>query len=492
MPQPAEGSPAPTVRFPHRSRRGVLVGLSAMQLAAAGVGVVALLAALTAGGIPRALQLAPAWGGLAAVIWVRRAGRPVVDWAPLILAYLWRRMTGQLRWLAHPATRPQQEGALHLPGAAGSLRVITAPSRHFGALYDPHARTLTVVVRAAARAFALLDPSVQTDQVDGWGRALATLARTGHLRAVQVVERTVPDAGDALIRHADRQARPIAPPAEPIYRDLIQAAGPAAAPHETYVALAIDLRAARRVINRAGGGLSGACAVAGQLLASFGQSARQAGLLSLGWLTAEEIAAVMRTAYDPAVLPALQRWSPSSTSSTARAAPAAAGPLVQMETPDHLVTDTACHTTYWVHDWPRTESHAGFLHQVLFAPGVRRTVSLTYRPSSIDAALRDVQRRKASVVADAAERARRGRVEAEAHGIEYADVQDRERQLIAGHADVRFTGLVTVSADTRQALAEACAAIETAAGHAGIDLRRLTWQQASAFTAAALPLARPL
>ncbi|QNT92334.1 lipoprotein [Streptomyces griseofuscus] len=160
-----------------------------------------------------------------------------------------------------------------------------------------------------------------------------------------------------------------------------------------------------------------------------------------------------------------------------------------VEKSDHIATDSAVHSTYWVENWPRTETSAGFLHQLLFTAGVRRTLSLSYEPKGLDAALRDVQRKKASVIADAAERARRGQVDSEADSIEYQDIKSRERQLIAGHADVALTGLLTVSADSEEELRSACAVVETAAVGAQLDLRPLTWQQAEAFTAAAMPLA---
>ena len=485
-----EAEPAPPVaKFPHRSRRGLMLGMSPAQLAAAAMALGCVMVSLTSGGLILAAELFPLWALAAGLVWVRRGGMAVVDWVPVLARYVLRRARGQLTWLARPATRPVKEGLLHLPGAAGSLRVVSAPGNEFAAIHDPHAGTLTVVARVASRAFALLDPSTQTSHVEGWGRTLAALARAGHVRAIQVLERTVPDSGDALARHFTDYRRPGPAAAHGIYGDLVEQAGPAAAPHETYVALAFDLRAARRLVTEAGGGLSGAFAVLGKLAAVFNQSARQSGLISLGWLGPKDIAAVVRTAYDPAALPALQRWSPAPL---AQAAPHAAGPVVQVEEPERLRTDSAHHTTYWVENWPRVETSPGFLHQVMFCAGVRRSLSLTYRPASVDAALRDVQRRKASIVAEAGERRRRGRVETEAHSLEYADVQERERQLIAGHADVAFTGLITVSADTPDLLRSACAHVETAAVNAQIDLRRLTFRQAQAFTAAALPLARPL
>ncbi|MET7843717.1 SCO6880 family protein [Streptomyces sp. NPDC005356] len=477
-----------TVKFPHRSRRGVLLGLSAPQLIVVAVTGLLLLAVLLSAGVTGALKLIPLWALALAAVFMRHRGRSLADWAPIAVRYALRRFQGQLVWLTRPSTRPQREGLLHLPGTAASLRVTTAPGGRFGAVHDPHEGTLTAVVKVSSRAFALLDPATQTSNVSGWGRTLAALARTGHIARVQVLERTVPDSGDALNRYWDQHGDAQSPLAGPIYRDLLSAAGPAAAPHEAYVALALDLKAARRLINQAGGGLTGGFAVLAQLTSTFDQAARNSGLMPSNWLHATQIAAVIRTAFDPKVSAALDQWSASGRP---QADPAAAGPVVLVEKADRIRTDSAHHATFWIENWPRIETSPGFLHQLLFTSGVRRTLSLTYEPKGLDSALKDVQRKKATVIADAAERARKGQVDSEEDSVEYADIKQRERQLIAGHADVALTGLLTVSADSAEQLNAACAAIETAAVAALIDLRPLTWQQAEAFTNAALPLARP-
>ncbi|WP_165983957.1 SCO6880 family protein [Streptomyces sp. YIM 98790] len=475
------------VKFPHRSRRGVLLGLSWPQLAVVSTAGALLLATVMASGLPGVLALAPLWAAVAAAVLIRRQGRSLIDWAPVLARYTLRARAGQRAWLARPVSRPATAGLLHLPGATASVRVVTAEGSDAAALFDPRARTLTAVARVQSAAFALLDTATQNAHVTAWGRALAALSRSGHIACLQVLERTVPDSGDALARHWSQHGRPQAPVAGEVYADLVAAAGPAAAPHETYLALALDCKAARRLISQAGGGLAGAFTVLGQATTSLTQAARNAGLTMAGWLTAPEIAAVIRTAYDPKALSALQQWSEAGR---AQADPAAAGPVVQIEEPDRLVTDTARHATYWVENWPRTETSAGFLHQLLFSAGVRRTFSLIYAPRALEAALRDVQRRKATILADAAERRRKGMVDREADSVEYADVKARERQLIAGHADVGLTGLLTVSADTDSQLDAACAQIETAAVAAQIDIRRLLFQQPAAFALAALPLAR--
>ncbi|WP_411573534.1 SCO6880 family protein [Streptomyces fradiae] len=477
----------PTVKFPHRSRRGVLLGLSAPQLIVVATCGLLLLGVLLTSCVTGARQLVPLWAVVLAAVFIRHRGRALADWAPIAIRYALRRFRGQLVWLTRPSTRPQREGLLHLPGTAASLRVVTSPDGRLGAVHDPHQATLTAVVKVSSRAFALLDPATQTGNVSGWGRTLAALARTGHIARVQVLERTVPDSGDALNRYWHEHGNAQTPLAGPIYGDLLAAAGPAAAPHEAYVSLALDLKAARRLINQAGGGLTGAFAVLSQLASTFDQAARTSGLMPAGWLPAHEIAAVIRTAYDPKASAALDRWSDSARP---QADPAAAGPVVLVEKADRIQTDSAHHATFWIENWPRIETSPGFLHQLLFTTGVRRTLSLTYEPKGLEAALKDVQRKKATVIADAAERARKGQVDSEEDSVEYADIKQRERQPIAGHADVALTGLLTVSADTSEELNAACAAVETAAVAALVDLRLLTWQQAEAFTNAALPLAR--
>ena len=65
-----------------------------------------------------------------------------------------------------------------------------------------------------------------------------------------------------------------------------------------------------------------------------------------------------------------------------------------------------------------------------------------------------------------------------------------EQELVAGHRDLRFVGLLTVSAPTPAELDAACAATESAAAQSMCEILRLVGQQGQAFAAAAVPLAR--
>ncbi len=344
-----------TVKFPHRSKRGILLGLTLPQLVLVSSALALLLVTVVSTGLLGAIVLAPLWAGVAALVVIRRNGKSLIDWAPIVIRFARRRRGGQTLWLARPVTRPRQDGTLHLPGTAASLRVVTPgdSANQAAAVHDPHGQTLTAVARVSSRAFALLDPATQNHNVSGWGRALAGIARTGHVASVQVLERTVPDSGDTLVRHWTQQGRPETPVAGQVYSELVASAGPAAAPHEAYLAISLDLKAAKRLISQAGGGFTGAFTVLEQTTSAVALAARSAGLMVTGWLTAREIAAVIRTAYDPRALSGLQQWSQSGR---AEADPAAAGPVVQVEEYDRVATDSARHVTYWVEDWPRTET----------------------------------------------------------------------------------------------------------------------------------------
>ncbi|MBR7503823.1 PrgI family protein, partial [Mycobacterium tuberculosis] len=79
-----------------------------------------------------------------------------------------------------------------------------------------------------------------------------------------------------------------------------------------------------------------------------------------------------------------------------------------------------------------------------------------------------------------------------ATSAELDDVLQQEADLTAGHGVLRVSGLVSVSAPTVDELDAAVAAVEQAAIQASCETRRLVGQQAQAFTAAALPLCRPV
>lgn len=469
-----------TVRFARLPRRGLLLGLSAPRLACVAAACAVLIAAMFTAGSIGAVVTSPAWVGLVALAFARWGGRPVIEALPTAGHYLARRATGQTRFRARPG-RPRPAGSLALPGDAAALRFLLDETSGTAVLHDPHEQTLTVAALVQHPAYVLLAPAEQARRVHGWGRALASLASCGSGVRVQVLEISQPDAGRGITGwwalHGVKQ-----PDAWAVrqYESLMRTAAPTASTHRTVIALCLDLRAARAHIRQSGRGLRGAVAFLRQEMTSFEASLRAADLHLACWLGDAELAAVLRGAYEPGY----------DAHDDVACSLEQAGPMAVDEHWDHLRHDTAYSAVVWINEWPRVQAPPFFLHTLVFQPGIRKTISLTAQPIPADVAMREIRKAKVEYATEAAQKARIGAIADLSDTVEAGDVLDRERALISGHADVRFTGLIAVTAPTRDGLEAAVAEIRRAAIQSGCETRRLYGQQARAFTAAALPLAR--
>jgi hypothetical protein len=222
-----------------------------------------------------------------------------------------------------------------------------------------------------------------------------------------------------------------------------------------------------------------------QHLTSFRQTAIDAGLQPGAWADPATIARLLRTSFDPG--------SVASRDQVQSGRAAIVAGVALDERWDDLRTDSAVHAAYWVREWPRTQVHAGFLQPLVAEAGSRalhRTLTIVAEPLPLGRALRDIRRSKVEHAADSARDARWGRVTDQAQVAEAEDVVRREQELVAGHAELRFVGLLVVSAPDEEQLTAACLATETAAAQAMCDVQRLAGQQAAAFLAGGVPLAR--
>jgi len=155
-----------------------------------------------------------------------------------------------------------------------------------------------------------------------------------------------------------------------------------------------------------------------------------------------------------------------------------------------LRTDGTWQATYWVAEWPRVDVGPDFLGPLLLG-SVRRTVSVVMEPLSPARAVRQAEQARTADVADAELRRRGGFLATARRSREAELAVRREAELADGHAAVRFSGYVTVTAATPEQLADACDATEQAAGQCRLELRRLYGDQEQAFTFT-LPLCRGL
>lgn len=471
------------VKFSRLTRRGILLGLSLSQLVALGIGVTTLVWAFYAGGGMLIALSAPVWLCAAAVVWIRIAGRPIVEWIPVAFWWMWKTTGGQLLYRRR-VVKPRPAGSLALPGDMARLREYDDPITGAGMVHDPTASTLTAIVAVSHPAFALLDPGEQERRVSSWGRVLATVCRSGRLSMLQVLERTLPDSGTGLAEWWASHGNADGSWASTTYAELIDRAGPAGERHATTLSLSLDMQTAARQIRTAGGGIRGAAAVLRQEMSTLIAALRSADLAPSSWLTCGEIAVILRSAYDPAVAATLERHGELGQSL------ATAGPVAVNESWSRLRTDSAFHAVLWISEWPRSMVYPGFLAPVLLSTGIQRSFSLLCTPMRSDQAARDIRKKKTEYISDAAQRQRIGQIEDASQTAEFQDVLQQEADLTAGHGVLRYTGLISVSARTADDLDAAVAAIEQAAIQASCETRLLVGQQAQAFTAAALPLCR--
>ncbi len=475
------GPESGSVRFGRRPARGVLLGFSAPRVLVLGVAAAIAVAGLVAANAAGFVVSAVLWGPLVASAFVRVGGRPAVEWAPTAAQFWGRRSSGQTEYRSR-VTAPRPGGTLALGGDGAILRFLVDPDTGAAMIHDPHRQTLTAVLSVSHPAFVLLDRDDRSQRVSRWGRVLAGLAQSGTAAAVQVLEATVPDPGDGVAEWYLAKGAGPAGWAHEQYATLLDQARLGSSTHRTTVSLALDLRAAGRAIKAGGGGLPAAAAILGQDMASLADALRQSGLTVGAWLGEGEVAAMVRAAYEPDVTLDARR-DPGANLSRA-------GPLAISEHWDCLRHDSAWSSVLWISEWPRIDVPPDFLHPLIFAPGLRRTLSITARPLGSEVALRQIRKEKTEAVADQAQKARVGQIADLSDTQEYHDLLDRERSVIAGHTDIEYVGFVTVTATSREQLDAARAALARAAGQAACEARPLYGRQAQGFILACLPLAR--
>jgi len=444
-----------------------------MSLAAV-VAVGGLMAAGVAGLVLSALV----WLPLAGTAFVRVAGRPAVEWIGTASHYWGRRTTTQTEYRAR-LSPPRPSGTLGLGGDGASLRFHIDPVSQAAMIHDPHRQTITAVLSVSHPAFVLLDRHDQEQRVSRWGRMLASLAQSGTIAACQMLEATVADRGDAITGWYGERGMHNGGWADVQYANLLEGTHLGASTHRTTVSVALDMRASARAIKAQGGGMTGAAALLRQDMASLADGLRQAGLTVGEWLNEAELASIIHYAYDPSLL-----------SDPARSTLSHAGPLAFSEHWDHLRHDGAWSSVMWISEWPRIDVPPDFLHSLIFAQGVRNTLSIVARPLPADVALRQLRKEKTEAVSDQAQKARVGQIADLSDAQEYHDLIEQERSLIAGHTDIEFCGFIAVTAPSREELVAAQATIVRAAGTAACEVRPLYGRQAQGFVLASLPLAR--
>jgi Putative type VII ESX secretion system translocon, EccE len=487
-------------RFGPLERRGVIAGLRANQVATLSAG--ALLAAmLVHGGSVTGVGLALAVVTSAAVTtFAPVGGRIVLDWTPVAVAFGARRSTGGHRFRSAAAGRgttfrASQPPAADLPGALRGVELLAVPYdgvQEVGVLAERG--RYTAVLSARGRSFALKDWTEQEQQLAAWAGVVAELGRDGSpVTRLQWTERTVPDDGREHMRYLTTARDPALDARSPVlrsYQALVDSAGPVTQAHRLHLAVQVDPGKARRAVRQAGGGAAGACAVLLREAGTLARRLRDAGIEVDGILAPRLLAQVLRLAVDPAALQRLA-WTAVRDGTQGGVDPQRAWATAAEETWRTYRTDSAVHRTYWIEEWPRTEVGANFLAPLIVGTSVMRTVGVTMEPVNVLRATRSAEHARLADESDNELRTRMGFRTSAKRRRQQENVVLREEELADGHADVRFSGYVTVSAADDERLEEACGEVEHHASQAHLVLKSCNGEQATAFTYT-LPLCRGL
>jgi hypothetical protein len=339
---------------------------------------------------------------------------------------------------------------------------------------------MTAVLQVSYPAFVMLDTPTQNRRVAAWSRVLAGLSATGTISAIQVVEQVVPDQGRGVVGWWEDHGIHNGSWAAREYEVLMREAVPASSAHRTFISIVLDMKKAKRQINSAGRGVTGAAKVLGEDMATIRRGLEGVGLTIERWLSPGELGDVIRQAYDPAY----------DDVAGLGAAAASNGPAAVQETWEWMRHDSAFSQVLWVSNWPSVESVPNFLHALIFCQGVRRTLTLFARPIGLAEAMEELKREKASYAVDRKQKLEHGQIESAFDLQEELDVLERERALVKGHADMRFTGFITITAPSEEQLKSDVALVQRAAASAMVETRVLFGQQSQAFVAGALPLGR--
>lgn len=429
------------------------------------------------------------------------AGRPFDDWVPAASRWSLLVLTGNKRWRSvapttgergrrrtrkkrAPGAATQRAGKPSPPPPVRDWQLIytTVAGQPLGVLRDRKRKAWVAVLAVRGESFLLLDETEKTRRLGSWAAIEASMARQGSpIARFAWLERTLPEIGDEMRTHFNTRAT-ASGDARDSYAELLDEAQPVTQQHETFLVIAISANKAGRAIRNAGGGDKGAVAVLYRELGHLTNQLRDAGLSTLGFLSGDRLATLLRTQFDPGVALGLAAKAKASKDPVVSAR--AAWPMACETAWGHYRTDEVMHITYWVQEWPRLGVSPSFLSPLLLGMnGVTRTVALVAEPIPTSRAVKEIEHAQTARMADDDMRQRAGyRTSARRHR-EAEALDRREAELADGHAECRYSGYVTISGTSLAEVEEHAAAIEQIAYQCPIELRRLWGEQDTAFYA---------
>ncbi len=482
------------VRLPRRSRQGIVLGMDAWQIGCLTIAAAGMLIGINRSGPIGLLYAAPIYlpFGILALIQVQGMS------APRLLA-LW--ISKHVRHAAGATTqtfRPEQpvkEGTLNLPGTRASVQIWEVEG--VATAYNPHERTVSITAELEVQGFLMKDIPDRHDLAQQWANVLAAFTQRAGVKRVTLQERTTPTTIRAARAHlTDVTARLDDPPTSDVignYQRVMDTSERFAVAHRNFLTLTLDLPALSPQLKALGGGADAVQRLAVIEAQNVTDALRTARISVRRWLTARDLAALSRTAFDPEFLATVQNRDPDHEG----VALSAIGPMYLEEPRGKngiVITDSGVHTTMWIHEWPRSDAPVGFLAPLVFArhpvtgEAVTHILSIVLTPVPVEKALRRIREEKKVWRGNQKMRARRNADGSAADEADWLALERQEEEIVAGHGEFRYGGYLTISAADEEQLEQSVAGARNALSQVGMEAQVLYCQQAEALLVNALPL----
>lgn len=489
---------ARTYRFSPLDRTGVLLGLGGPQVVVLGAGVVTAVLARSAGASLAVVAVPVALAALAGL--VRVGGQPALEVVPPAGAFALRAVRRRNRWFApvpwlggDPSATPALPSALDgqvVLGVDAAAAGFAAPGC-LAVVHDRRGGRVSATVAVSGGAFSLVERAEQDRMVALWAEAQAAYCRQASpVVAIRWSEWAAPaDIADQLGWLDDHGGDPD-DPAVASYRSFVESAGRQAFRHEVLVSVIVDLgrvAAARGPKGRLAAGVEALCAELRQFAARLGA----AGLAVSPPLSPADLGRALRLRLDPTATLLLDAQGRSLGQLAGLTALANAGPLATDSSWSTWRVDESVHRGFLITEWPRVDVVADWLADLVLPGGVVRSIAVVAEPVPVRTSRRAIERQAAKLASDADHRERTGFRVGAAHARAEVAVAEREAELVAGFAELRFAGVVVVSARAPEALDAAAKAMVARADAVGVELKALSGRHDQAL-GACLPLARTL
>lgn len=482
------------VRLPHRSRQGIVLGLDGPQLVFLAAAAGAVLIGVNRFGPLGLLYSAPVFLPLGVVALVTVKGLSAPRMAALWLSKQIRQSAGATVHRFRPEAAHLQ-GTLNLPGTRASVQLWDVDG--MASVYHPHERTVSITAELEVHGFLMKDAPERQELAEQWSPILAALTQRPGIKRVTLQERTTRTTIRPAREHYEQAARKrLVDPgsaAASNYADVLNHSERFAVGHRNYLTLTLDLVALGAQLKALGGGKGAVEALSAIEAGNLGEALRAAKITVRNWLSPRQFAELARSTFDPEAIPMIRNRDTDQHGVD----PVGMGPMYLEEPSGRngvVVTDSAVHTTMWIHEWPRSDAPVGFLAPLVFArhpvtnEAVTHILSIVAAPVPVGRALRLIREEKKVWRGNERLRSRRGTHGSIVDESDWMGLEQREQELVAGHGEFSYGAYLTVSADTEESLEQAIAGARNALSMVGMEAQILYCQQAEALLVNALPL----